>query len=148
MGKGSIDYMLTDFLAQSETIQNITTHATEDSTQLLLGVHGSARAASIAALYQAQPRQMLVVTDTQVHADQLLADLSQLTTAAMGFPAEESLATEIAISSPELRMQRVATLLALRRQEKVIVVTSLAGVERLLPKPETLDKASLNLAVG
>ena len=80
--------MLTDFLAQSETIQNITTHATEDSTQLLLGVHGSARAASIAALYQAQPRQMLVVTDTQVHADQLLADLSQLTTAAMGFPAE------------------------------------------------------------
>lgn len=140
--------MLTDFLAQSEAIQNITTHATEDSTQLLLGVHGSARAASIAALYQAQPRQMLAVTDTQVHADQLLADLSQLTTAAMGFPAEESLATEIAISSPELRMQRVATLLALRRQEKVIVVTSLAGVERLLPKPETLDQASLNLAVG
>ncbi|WP_288958212.1 hypothetical protein, partial [uncultured Leuconostoc sp.] len=96
-----MDYMLTDFLAQSETIQNITTHATEDSTQLLLGVHGSARAASIAALYQAQPRQMLVVTDTQVHADQLLADLSQLTAAAMGFPAEESLATEMAISSPE-----------------------------------------------
>lgn len=140
--------MLTDFLAQTEAIQNITTHATTGSVQLLLGVHGSARAASIAALYQAQPRQMLVVTDTQVHADQLFADISQLTSGVINFPAEESLATEMAISSPELRLQRVAALLALRRQEKVIVVTSIAGVERLLPQPATLDQAKLTLTVG
>ncbi len=140
--------MLTGFLAKTDTIQAITHQATPQSNQLLLGVHSSARAASIAAIYHANPRQLLVVTDTQVHADQLFADLAQLTTAAINFPAEEALATEMAISSPELRLQRVAALLALRRQEPVIVVTSLAGAERLLPQPAALDQAQLTFSVG
>lgn len=140
--------MLTHFLAQSDTIKHLNEQAADGSSQLLLGVNGSARAASIAALYQANPRQMLVVTDTQVHADQLFSDLSSLMTNVFNFPAEESLATEIAISSPDLRLQRVASLLALRKGEAKVIVTSLAGVERLLPKPETVDAAKLSLTVG
>ncbi|AFS39866.1 transcription-repair coupling factor [Leuconostoc gelidum] len=140
--------MLTHFLAQSDTIKHLNEQATDGSSQLLLGVNGSARAASVAALYQENPRQMLVVTDTQVHADQLFSDLSSLMTNVFNFPAEESLATEIAISSPDLRLQRVASLLALRKGEAKVIVTSLAGVERLLPKPETVDAAKLSLTVG
>ena len=90
--------MLTHFLAQSDTIKHLNEQATDGSSQLLLGVNGSARAASVAALYQENPRQMLVVTDTQVHADQLFSDLSSLMTNVFNFPAEESLATEIALS--------------------------------------------------
>ena len=140
--------MLTHFLAQSDTIKQLSHQATENASQLLLGVNGSARAASIAALYESNPRQILLVTDTQVHADQLYSDLSTLMTNVLNFPAEESIATEIAISSPDLRLQRIACLLALRRGDAKIVVTSLAGVERLLPTPETLDEAHLSIAVG
>lgn len=139
--------VLTDFLAQTDTIKTLNQHARPTTRQLLLGVNGSARAASIAALYQSNPRQMLVITDTQAHADQMLADLSGLTPEAISFPAEESLATEMAISSPELRLQRVLTLLRLRTQQPCIVVTSLAGAERFLPEPSTLDQASLSLTV-
>ena len=66
--------VLTDFLAQTDTIKTLNQHARPTTRQLLLGVNGSARAASIAALYQSNPRQMLVITDTQAHADQMLAD--------------------------------------------------------------------------
>lgn len=140
--------MLTDFLAQTETMTQLNDQATEHSAQLLLGVNGSARAASIASLYAGMPRQMLVMTDTQAHADQLFSDLSGLMDDVLNFPAEESLATEMAISSPDLRLQRIETLLALRRGEMKIVVTSVAGAERLLPKPVTLDEAYLSLTVG
>lgn len=140
--------MLTEFLAQTDTITQLNDQATEYSAQLLLGVNGSARAASIASLYSAKPRQILVVTDTQAHADQLFSDLSGLMDEVLNFPAEESIATEMAISSPDLSLQRMNTLLALRRDEAKIVVTTVAGAERLLPKPTSLDTACLSLTTG
>ena len=45
--------MLTHFLAQSDTIKHLNEQAADGSSQLLLGVNGSARAASVAALYEA-----------------------------------------------------------------------------------------------
>lgn len=140
--------MLIDFLAKTATIEKLNEGATENSSQLLLGVNGSARVASIAALYRAKKKQILVVTDTQVHADQLFSDLSSLVPDVLNFPAEESLATEMAISSPELRLQRVNTLLKLQLAQPTIVVVALSGMERLLPNPQTVNKAQLTLKVG
>ena len=91
------------------------------SAQLLLGVNGTARAASIAALYRKNPRPMLIISDTQVHADQFFDDLSSLLEDLVyNFPAEESIATEMAISSSELRLQRVQTLLALKTENLLL----------------------------
>ncbi|WP_273708844.1 transcription-repair coupling factor [Leuconostoc mesenteroides] len=140
---------LIDFLSDTVTIKKLNEQATVGSTQLLLGVNGTARAASIAALYRKNPRPMLIISDTQVHADQFFDDLSSLLEDLVyNFPAEESIATEMAISSSELRLQRVQTLLALKTEKPIIVVTSLAGAERLVPKKQSLEQAHLHVKVG
>ncbi|GMA69534.1 transcription-repair-coupling factor [Leuconostoc litchii] len=140
---------LIDFLSQTTTIEKLDNEATAQTTQLLLGVNGSARAASIAALYCKNQRPMLIVSDTQVHADQFFDDVSSLLgDVVYNFPAEESIATEMAISSAELRLQRVQTLLAIEQHKPIIIVTSLAGVERLLPQQKILQQAHLSVRIG
>ena len=140
---------LVNYLGQTDTIKNLNQQATAQSAQLLLGVNGTARAASIAAMFKVQPRQMLVITDTQAHAEQLYSDLTSLVgDAVYHFPAEESVATEMAISSPELRRQRVQTLIALLANQPMLVVTNLTGIEQLLPAPMTLREAQLKVHVG
>jgi transcription-repair coupling factor (superfamily II helicase) len=87
---------LIDFLSDTVTIKKLNEQATVGSAQLLLGVNGTARAASIAALYRKNPRPMLIISDTQVHADQFFDDLSSLLEDLVyNFPAEESIATEM-----------------------------------------------------
>lgn len=135
-----------DLLAQATPVQNLI----KMGQQLVLGVNGSARAALIAARYLANPQTMLVVTDTQAHAENLQADLSVLLTdvnVAL-FATEESLATEMAISSPEAALTRVQAMAALRGEQAVVVVTSAAGLARYLPKVATFEAARLTLAVG
>lgn len=139
---------LVKYLSQTDTIQTIVKQATGAATQLLLGVNGTVKAASIAAIFNANPRQVLVIADTQTHAEQLYFDVAALVEDVYQFPAEESVATEMAISSPELRLQRLQTLMALVTGQPMIVVTNLAGAERLLPDMATVTAARLTIRVG
>ena len=132
---------LVKYLSQTDTIQTIVKQATGAATQLLLGVNGTVKAASIAAIFNANPRQILVIADTQTHAEQLYFDVAALVDDVYQFPAEESVATEMAISSSELRLQRLQTLMALVTGQPMIVVTNLAGAERLLPDMATVTAA-------
>ncbi|CAH1855634.1 transcription-repair coupling factor [Convivina intestini] len=141
---------LTNFLKNNSTIQKIQEQLKPKSKQLLLGINGTAKAASLAALYAANPQQMVIVTDTQAHLDSLYQDLSQLVDEQVlyTFPAEESLATDLAVHSADFNLQRVAALTALLSGQPLILVTNLAGFSRLLPNPDQLKKATLNLSVG
>ncbi|MDI6553826.1 transcription-repair coupling factor [Leuconostoc falkenbergense] len=139
---------LVKYLSQTDTIQTIVKQATGAATQLLLGVNGTVKAASIAAIFNANPRQILVIADTQTHAEQLYFDVAALVEDVYQFPAEESVATEMAISSSELRLQRLQTLMALVTGQPMIVVTNLAGAERLLPDMATVTAARLTIRVG
>lgn len=139
---------LVKYLSQTDTIQTIVKQATGAATQLLLGVNGTVKAASIAAIFNANPRQILVIADTQTHAEQLYFDVAALVDDVYQFPAEESVATEMAISSSELRLQRLQTLMALVTGQPMIVVTNLAGAERLLPDMATVTAARLTIRVG
>lgn len=138
-----------NYLKTTPTIKNLNQNIRPKSQQLLLGINGTARAATIASLFSTQPRPMLVITDTQAHAEQLYSDLVQLLSVDVvyHFIAEESLATEMAVSSPELRFMRVTTLLAIQKKQPVIVVANVIGAERLLPAPKILQTAQLNLKV-
>lgn len=81
------------------------------------------------AIFNANPRQILVIADTQTHAEQLYFDVAALVDDVYQFPAEESVATRMAISSSELRLKRLQTLMALVTGQPMIVVTNLAGAK-------------------
>ncbi|MDF7627321.1 transcription-repair coupling factor [Lactobacillaceae bacterium L1_55_11] len=140
---------LVDFLKQTPTIQNLKDQEGADSHQLLLGINGTAKPAAVAALYQAKPQPMLLLTDTQAHADALYQDLQNLLgDPVYAFPAEEALASELAVSSADFRLQRLQTLTALRQVDNPVVVTDIAGFTRYLPQVTDFDQAQLTLAVG
>jgi transcription-repair coupling factor (superfamily II helicase) len=141
---------LKTLLASSQVIDNLMADPHTPQQQLVVGINGSARAALIAARFLAQPQMQLVVTDTQVHAEQLVTDLQLLLpdiTVGL-FAMEESLATEMAISSPEHALMRVQAMQMLQGQAAGIVVTSVAGLGRYLPQPDTLKEATLLLEEG
>lgn len=113
---------------------------------LVTGLDGSARAIYLAELYHASPGQMVVVESNPAHLNQFYEDLCVLLPEAkvLLFPAEESLAIESSTASYEGNAQRVEVLQALTTGEEVIVVTSVAGIQkRLTPLKDWQDSQTL-----
>ncbi|CAK8054594.1 transcription-repair coupling factor [Eupransor demetentiae] len=137
------------FIQKTQAINKLAEGQSADSKQLLLGVNGTAKTAALAALYQEGQKDMLLLTDTQAHLDDLVADLTQLLgDQVLAFPSEESLATELAVSSADFRLQRLQTLANLSQPGRHLVVTNVAGFSRLLPDKADFQAAKLDLAVG
>lgn len=117
---------------------------------LLTGLSGSAKTVMLAELFLSKQQSQVVVTDDLFHAQQLTDDLTNLLDEEQVFlfPVDEMLAEEIATSSPEFKSQRVQALNALLAQQPVVVVTSTAGLSRLLPPVDDWQKSQLKLTVG
>ncbi len=105
--------------------------------QLVAGLSGSSRAVVIASAYRKLQRPILVVTHNLFQAQNMYDDLVQLVSEndVYVYPADEVIASELATASPELKGQRIEVLN--KWKEKKIVITSVAGVRKLLP-PKTL----------
>ncbi|MDF7637503.1 transcription-repair coupling factor [Leuconostocaceae bacterium ESL0958] len=141
---------VTTFLSQQQPIQTLSQQRQPGERQLFLGINGAARAASLAALYQEQPGQMLVVTDSQAHQEELVADLNGLVDPDLVYPfaAEEALATELAVSSNTFVADRVRALTALAAGKAGIYVANLAAFLRYLPAPADFLAAEITLTKG
>ncbi|WP_179396117.1 transcription-repair coupling factor [Lacticaseibacillus absianus] len=114
---------------------------------LVTGLNGSAKTLLLATVLRHTGRQLLVVEDNRYHAEELVADLTSLLGDAFvwAFPVEDVLAAEVAVSSPDTMNERINTLTWLGQGQPGIVVTSLAGLKRLLVPPATWQAASLHL---
>lgn len=118
--------------------------------QLISGLTGSARQVMIAALYEDVKRPMLVVTHNMFAAQKMTEDLQEALSPehVLLYPANELVAAESAVSSPETLAQRIDVLMRCAQGFSGIVVVPFSGVRRLLPTPEVMAKAQINIAYG
>ncbi|KRN89253.1 transcription-repair coupling factor [Ligilactobacillus ceti] len=122
----------------------------EPGRNLITGLQSSAATLVLATLYQEQQRTMLIVKDDLYHAQRCAEDLQNLVAKedVLVFPVEEMLAVELATSSPEYRKERIQVLNSLVQHENKIIVTSVAGVQQLLPTVENWTQSQLAFQVG
>jgi transcription-repair coupling factor (superfamily II helicase) len=118
--------------------------------QLVSGLAGSARSVMIAALQAQLQRPIVVMTHNMFSAQKLIEDLEECLPEGdlLTYPANESIATEAAVSSPELVSQRIATLSRLAGDFRGVLVVPYAGVRRLVVPKETFADAKVEIAVG
>ncbi|UVI33505.1 transcription-repair coupling factor [Paenibacillus spongiae] len=118
--------------------------------QLISGLAGSSRQVMIAALGQELNRPMLVVTHNMFAAQKIAEDLVECLSPndVLLYPANELVAAEAAISSPETLAQRMEVLIRLSQGYRGIIVVPFSGVRRYLPIPEVMAAARARLKVG
>jgi len=118
--------------------------------QLVSGLTGSARSVFIAALQAELQRPIVVMTHNMFSAQKLIEDLEECVPPGelLMYPANESIATEAAVSSPELVSQRIETMYRLANGFRGVLVVPFAGVRRLIVPKETFREASVTAAVG
>lgn len=118
--------------------------------QLISGLSGSSRQILMAALHQDQQRPLLVVTHNMFSAQKIADDLQEALSSdqVLLYPANELVAAESAVSSPETLAQRIDVLVRCARGFRGIVVAPFSGVRRLLPAPEVMSDARIVLHDG
>ncbi|WP_289356774.1 MULTISPECIES: transcription-repair coupling factor [unclassified Paenibacillus] len=118
--------------------------------QLVSGLSGSARQVMMAALQQQLDRPVLVVTHNMFSAQKVADDLQECLSPdqVLLYPANELVAAEAAISSPEVIAQRIEVLTRCARGFRGIVVTPYAGLRRYLPACEMMAEAGITLSLG
>ncbi|MFC5733321.1 transcription-repair coupling factor [Cytobacillus gottheilii] len=118
--------------------------------QLIAGLSGSARALFISSVYEQSKRPILIVTHNLLQAQKLYDDIISLIgeEEVLLYPANELIAAEISIASPELKAQRIEALNYLIQQKAGIVIAPMAGVRKVLPPSDLWKKYQMTLSVG
>ncbi|GGG24625.1 transcription-repair coupling factor [Paenibacillus abyssi] len=118
--------------------------------QMISGLAGSSRQVMAAALKQELDRPILIVTHNMFAAQKIAEDLQECLSAeqVMLYPANELVAAEAAISSPETLAQRIDVLVRLSQGFRGIVVVPFSGVRRYLPTKEAIAEARIAVEVG
>ena len=139
-----------DFLEKAGNFQKIVAGLKDQGSQLVTGLSGSAKTVFLSTLLKQSQRPILVVTDSLEHMQDLVDDLENELSAdqVFQFPVEESIAMEMATSSPDFRLERVQALNALQTGQKAVIVTAAAGLRRRLPQVDAFKAAQLHLTVG
>ncbi|MBP2078528.1 transcription-repair coupling factor [Oceanobacillus polygoni] len=139
------------YLQSKEDIQSIMNGIDSGMReQLIAGLSGSARSMLVSVIDQSINRPVLLVTHQLVQAQQLYDDLSEF----MGedevhlYPVNELIASEISISSPELRSQRIEALTAWSGKKSGILITPVAALKRILPPKSYWSKYQLHFVTG
>ncbi len=119
--------------------------------QMLAGLSGSARSLFMAGLYEQTNRPLLIVTPNLLNAQKIYEDLTSILEKdkIFLFPANELIAAELSIASPELRTQRIETLNYLSgRPKEGIIIAPISGIKKLLPPTEVWAESQLVFKVG
>ncbi len=118
--------------------------------QLVSGLSGSARSVMIAALHERIGRPVVVLTHNMFSAQKLLEDLQECLPekSLLSYPANESIATEAAVSSPELIGERIETLSKLTGDFRGVIVVPFAGLRRLLVPSSVFREARVEVKIG
>lgn len=118
--------------------------------QMVSGLAGSSRQVLMAALQRDLDQPMLVVTHNMFSAQKIAEDLQELSGGedVLLYPANELVAAESAVSSPEMLAQRMEALIRLSRGFRGIVVAPFSGVRRFLPLRDVMAEARIDLQVG
>lgn len=119
-------------------------------SQLITGLTGSARPIFIQTIFREVEKPLYILSPNLLQAQKLVEDLSSL----VGeenvhyYPAEEFLAADLTIASPELRAQRIATLDHLVKGDKAIYVIPIAGMRKYMTPVDEWENHYLEATVG
>ncbi|RCW63049.1 transcription-repair coupling factor [Saliterribacillus persicus] len=118
--------------------------------QLVSGLSGSARSMLAAIVNEQVKRKMVIITHQLTQAQQLYDDLSEIAedNSVYLYPANELLASELAVASPELKSQRIEAITKWIDSDKGILIAPIAGVKRILPPLAYWKKNQLATQVG
>lgn len=118
--------------------------------QLVAGLSGSSRSMLIASVYKRTKRPVMIVTYNLLQAQKLYEDLTNFVSEDEVFlyPANELIAAELSVASPELRGQRIELLNHWSQNKKGIAVVPMGGFRKLLPPKTLWYKYQLSFSVG
>jgi transcription-repair coupling factor (superfamily II helicase) len=118
--------------------------------QLVAGLSGSARTMLISSLHEKTGKPQLVITHNLFQAQKLYEDLISLLPEdeVYLYPVNDLISSEMAISSPELKSQRIDALNYLSKSASGVIITPIAGLRRYLPPIETWKQAGLSFQMG
>lgn len=118
--------------------------------QLVTGLVGSARALMMAASYKETKRSQVIVTHNLFQAQKIHEDLTTILPdeEVLLYPANELIAAEIGVASPELKAQRIEVLNGLSSGKKCIVIVPIAGLRRFITPLASWKKAQVTLTEG
>lgn len=142
---------ITSYFKNMEDVQSIIEGVSSGfKEQLVAGVSGIARSLLISAIHQAQRKKILVVTHQLVHAQALYDDLIEWVDEDRVFlyPVNELIATEMAVASPELRAERIRSLVEFLNRDDGILVAPIAALKRMLPPKSYWDAYQIELKTG
>jgi transcription-repair coupling factor (superfamily II helicase) len=118
--------------------------------QLVTGLVGGARPLFIQSIAKEMERPILIVSPNLLQAQRLFEDMVKL----LGedqvrlYPADELIAADLSVSSPELRAERIETLEFMHSQKRGVVITPIAGLRRHMPNLQQWRASRLETALG
>ena len=118
--------------------------------QLIAGLSGSSRTVLTASIYEQMQRPIMLVTNNLLQAQKLYDDIVNLLSEkeVFLFPANELIAAELSIASPELKAQRIEALNHWSLHNKGILIVPIAGLKKILPPKSLWKKYQLSLKLG
>jgi len=118
--------------------------------QLVAGLSGSARTVFLASMYEETKKPMLIVTHNLLQAQKLYDDISHLVgeEEVYLYPANELIAAEMSIASPELKAQRIEVLNHWSSKTNGIVIVPISGLRKILPPVDFWKNQQLTIKTG
>lgn len=138
------------FLQQND-LQSIMTGINEGlKEQLVSGLSGSARTVFVASMAEQLNRPILLVTHNLLQAQKLYEDIANLLSddEVYLYPANELIAAEMSIASPELKAQRIEALNHISKSNRGVLIAPIAGLRKILPPKSLWNKYQLTLKIG
>ncbi|WP_338752537.1 transcription-repair coupling factor [Bacillus sp. FJAT-52991] len=142
---------LQNIFLQNQDVQVLFSGLSEGlKEQLAAGLTGSSRALFIASAYQKTDKPIMVITYNLLQAQKLYDDLLQFTheQEVYLYAANELIAAEISVASPELRAQRIEVLNHIVKEKKGIYIVPISGLRKLLPPKHEWEGLQRQLTLG
>jgi transcription-repair coupling factor (superfamily II helicase) len=118
--------------------------------QLIAGLSGSSRTVLTASIYEQMKRPIMLVTHNLLQAQKLYDDIVNLLSEkeVFLFPANELIAAEMSIASPELKAQRIEALNYWSKHNQGILIVPIAGLKKIVPPKSLWKEYQLSLKLG
>ena len=140
--------LFTEEKSLEKLLQQIQHH--EEEQHLVTGLTGGARPVFYHALFLQTKKPVYIVVPNLLQAQKLVDDLVALAGEeyVYYYPADDFIAADMSIASPELRAQRIATMRHLVNGDSGLYVISAAGMRKIVTPRERFRGAVLAASVG
>ncbi|MFJ7729843.1 transcription-repair coupling factor [Neobacillus sp. NPDC097160] len=142
---------LKSLFLQQEDVHSVIAGVEEGlKEQLIAGLSGSSRTVLTASIYEQMKRPIILVTHNLLQAQKLYDDIVNLLSdkEVFLFPANELIAAELGIASPELKAQRIEALNHWSKSHQGILIAPIAGLKKIIPPKSLWKQYQLSLTIG